>query len=171
MPKPTISARLLTLAAAALLIVVDQLIKRWASRTFVYFTCQPYATLWPGVIGLHYTENTGISFSLFGESEVVMSVISLITALVMLAGVVWLLLGKIGGAAPLCGTALILAGGLGNLLDRLLHGWVVDYIELLFMRFAIFNFADICITCGVALVTGWVIWSEYRQRKHATANG
>ncbi|MDR2687561.1 MAG: signal peptidase II [Oscillospiraceae bacterium] len=167
MPKPTIWTRLLTLAAAAALITADQWIKRWMT----VLLADEARVLVPGLAGLRYARNTGISFSLFGESEAVMRVISAVTALVMLAGVVWLLLGRIGGAAPLCGTALILAGGVGNLFDRLLHGFVVDYIELLFTRFAIFNFADICITCGVALVACWVLWSETRQRRRANANG
>ena len=163
MPKPKLSARLLTLLAAATLVAVDQWLKRWMTGLLA----QDARTLVPGLIGLRYTRNTGISFSLLGQSEIAMRVISAVTALVMLAGIVWLLLGRIGGAAPLCGTALILSGGVGNLLDRLLHGFVVDYIELLFTRFAIFNFADICITCGVALVAAWVIWGEIRQRKKA----
>ena len=167
MPKPKIRARLITLAAAAALIVADQLIKRWMDWALTISPGGPSRTLVPGVVGLHYMENTGISFSLFGESKIVMGVISAVTALVMLAGIVALLLGKIGGAAPLCSAALILAGGLGNLIDRLYHGFVVDYIELLFMNFAIFNFADICITCGVVLMAGWVIWGETRKRKTA----
>ena len=49
---------------------------------------------------------------------------------------------------------LILAGGIGNLIDRVLNGVVVDYINLLFMQFAVFNFADICVCVGVGL---WVL--------------
>ena len=49
---------------------------------------------------------------------------------------------------------LVLGGGIGNLIDRVLNGEVVDYINLLFMRFAVFNFADICVCVGVAL---WVL--------------
>jgi len=159
MPKPKIHTRLITLAAAAALICVDRWIKSLVS------TAVTGRVLIPGVAGLRYTQNTGISFSMFGDSLAAMRVISVITALVMLAGVVWLLLGKIGGAAPLSAAALILAGGVGNLADRLMNGFVVDYIELLFMNFAIFNFADICITCGVALMAGWVLWTEFRRRK------
>mgnify|MGYP000740712328 CR=1 FL=1 len=54
-----------------------------------------------------------------------------------------------GGAHP-----ILLGGGIGNLIDRVLNGEVVDYINLLFMRFAVFNFADICVCVGVAL---WVL--------------
>ena len=54
-----------------------------------------------------------------------------------------------GGAHP-----ILLGGGIGNLIDRVLNGEVVDYINLLFMRFAVFNFADICVCVGVGL---WVL--------------
>ena len=161
MPKPKMGIRLITLGGAAALLAADQCIKLWMTELLA----DGGRVLLPGVLGLHYTQNTGISFSLFGDSEIAMLVISIITGLVMLGGIVWLLLGKIGGALPLAAAALILAGGLGNLVDRLQHGYVVDYIELLFTRFAIFNFADICISCGVILVTAWVLWIEIRQRK------
>ena len=166
MPKPKLRARLITLAAAAVLIALDRWLK---SRVAIHLEPLAQMEVWPGVVGLRFTRNTGISFSLFGDSRMIMHVISVVTALVMLAGIVALLLGKIGGTVPLSAAALILAGGLGNLIDRLMNGYVVDYIELLFTRFAIFNFADICITCGVALAVAWVIWSEVRQRKKAKA--
>jgi len=164
MPKPKIRTRLITLAAAAVLIVLDQ----WLKVRLTWLLAPPTGqsrTIAPGLIGLRYMENTGVSLSMFGESQAAMRVISVITALAMLAGIIALALGKIGGAAPLCASALILAGGLGNLIDRLAHGYVVDYIELLFVRFAIFNFADICITCGVFLMAGWIVWEETRRRK------
>ena len=47
---------------------------------------------------------------------------------------------------------LLVSGGIGNLIDRVLNGRVVDYINLLFMHFAVFNFADICVTVGVVLL-------------------
>ena len=59
-------------------------------------------------------------------------------------------LRQAGVTAPV----LVLGGGIGNLIDRVLNGEVVDYINLLFMRFAVFNFADICVCVGVAL---WVL--------------
>ena len=54
-----------------------------------------------------------------------------------------------GGTHP-----ILLGGGIGNLIDRVLNGEVVDYINLLFMQFAVFNFADICVCVGVGL---WVL--------------
>ena len=160
--------RLAALAAAAALVILDQWIKVRATWALAPPTGW-VRTLVPGVIGLRYTENTGISFSFFGDSRNAMLVITGLTALVMLAGAVFLLLGKITGAPLLAASALILAGGVGNLVDRLAQGFVVDYIELLFVRFAIFNFADICITCGVVLAAGWVLWEESRRRKTVKA--
>ena len=58
------------------------------------------------------------------------------------------------GALALVLVLLMLGGGIGNLIDRVLNGEVVDYINVLFMRFAVFNFADICVCVGVAL---WVL--------------
>ena len=52
------------------------------------------------------------------------------------------------------GIIAVQGNGIGNLIDRVLNGEVVDYINLLFMRFAVFNFADICVCVGVAL---WVL--------------
>ena len=55
------------------------------------------------------------------------------------------------GVASYTGLVLL---SFGNLIDRVLNGEVVDYVNLLFMRFAVFNFADICVCVGVAL---WVL--------------
>ena len=59
---------------------------------------------------------------------------------------------------------LILAGGIGNLIDRVLNGEVVDYINLLFMQFAVFNFADICVCVGVGLWVLVIFLEELHQR-------
>ena len=164
MRTPKVYARWLTLCASALLICADQ----WIKRLVLLRLGPPHlktSVILRGVLRLRYAENTGISFSMFGDSRAAMAVISVLTALVMLAGIAALLFGKIGGTFPLCGAALILAGGIGNLVDRMLHGFVVDYFELLFVRFAIFNFADVCISCGVVMLAGWVAYQEYRRRK------
>lgn len=167
MQKPKVWVRLAVLGLAALLVAGDQLLKQWMTPLLAGGRT---ITLIPGVLGLEYTENTGISFSLFGASRTAMLIITGITALVMLAAIAALLAGKIRGKALLCGTALILAGGIGNLIDRFVQGYVVDYIEFLFMQFAIFNFADVCITCGVVLVAVRVLWDEFHKPKTADAS-
>ena len=58
-------------------------------------------------------------------------------------------------------------GGVGNLIDRVLNGVVVDYINVLFMRFAIFNFADICVCVGVALWVLVIFLEEVQEQKES----
>ena len=60
---------------------------------------------------------------------------------------------------------LIIAGGLGNLIDRVFKGYVVDYIEPLFIEFAIFNFADILVTCSSIVLVIWLLYDIYRESK------
>ena len=62
---------------------------------------------------------------------------------------------------------LVLGGGVGNLIDRVLNGVVVDYINVLFMRFAIFNFADICVCFGVGLLMLAVLLDSFKKDKTA----
>ena len=64
---------------------------------------------------------------------------------------------------------LVLGGGVGNLIDRVLNGVVVDYINVLFMNFAIFNFADICVCVGVALLILAALWETRQDEKAAKA--
>ena len=60
---------------------------------------------------------------------------------------------------------MIIAGGLGNLIDRLFRSFVVDYIEPLFIDFAIFNFADILVTCSAVMLIIWMIYGIYKDAK------
>ena len=59
---------------------------------------------------------------------------------------------------------LIFAGGVGNLIDRIAQGKVVDYLEFLFIEFPIFNFADILVCCGVGLFAIYTIVSEFSPK-------
>ena len=60
---------------------------------------------------------------------------------------------------------LVLAGGLGNLIDRALYGAVIDYIELTFMTFPVFNFADVCVTVGAALFALFTLLPGKREAR------
>ena len=159
-----LSLRLLALGAAAGLVLLDQYLKRLVDSSMLPLQ---HKHILPGFLRLHYTQNTGISFSLLNSSPGAMGAVSVLTAAVMLAGIFYILSGRVRQAAPLCAAALIIAGGTGNLIDRLLRGFVVDYLEFEFVQFAVFNFADALITCGVAVLAGWVIWEDIQHRKRA----
>ena len=106
-------------------------------------------TLIPGVVGFRNARNSGMAFSMLSGHFWLLTVF---TAL-LIAGILVYLLSR-PGESPLlrAGLWLIAGGGLGNLYDRVTMGSVIDFIELDFVRFAIFNVADVCICVGAALV-------------------
>ena len=102
----------------------------------------------PGVLGLRYAENRGMAFSLFSGHPLVLGLFSLAAALVM----AWVLWKKPLDRLSRAGLLLMLGGAAGNLPDRLFLGYVTDWIEFLFVQFAIFNLADTCLTVGCGLL-------------------
>lgn len=115
----------------------------------------------PGV--LRFTapvHNSGISFSLFSGNALLPLMIFVMIAAIVLA----LLLRPNYSECLRCGLWLIAGGGLGNLYDRLVYGYVIDFIEFTFVRFPVFNPADIFICAGAALMILDTIISEARKR-------
>ena len=101
----------------------------------------------PGVIRIAYTENHGFSLGMFGDAGTAALILSVI-ALAALA----VIRARTPRGSPLRLPLLIMcAGALGNLLDRAFLGYVRDMFELLFVRFYVFNPADVFVTCGAAL--------------------
>ncbi len=148
----------ISIAAAAVLVVIDQLLKAWATAELLPVGSM---TLIPHVVELRYSLNEGMAFSLlWGKQGFLIAVTSV--ALLVLLG--YLLLRKMPVLERIAWT-MVLGGGVGNLIDRIVSGQVVDYINFLFMDFAIFNFADICVTVGVALLFVYVLWAELKDRK------
>lgn len=104
--------------------------------------------------------NPGVSFSFLANKTILILVISLV-ALVFLVSIK----KSYHQVSVNFGITLIIAGALGNLLDRINYGYVVDYINLTIFKFPIFNFADILITCGfIIIILGEVYNYLYKVR-------
>ncbi len=113
----------------------------------------------PGLLDLTYVRNTGAAFSSFEGQQWLFAVIFVVfTGLIL-----WEYFKKSMGftkAERWC-IAAIYAGGLGNMIDRVRLGYVVDMIETTFMEFPVFNVADCFITCGcIALMVHLVFFNK-----------
>ncbi len=128
---------------AAVIVVLDQVSKYLVVANIPLYS-QVEAI--PGLFHLTYVQNTGAAFSaLQGMQWLFALVFGVFTV-----ALVWELLKKKMGFSKLehwC-IAAVWAGGLGNMIDRLRLGYVVDMIEVEFIRFPVFNVADCFITCG-----------------------
>lgn len=138
--------KIISLAAAAVLVAVDQLIKAWATDVLLP---QEAIQVLPGIVELRYYLNNGMAFSMLeGRQTLLIGATSLMLAAVLLA----LLFYKKMTPLERVAWTLVLGGGVGNLIDRVCNGVVVDYINPLFINFAVFNFADICVCTGVGVL-------------------
>ena len=136
------------LLCVAALVGADQAIKFWAVQVLEPVGSMP---LIPHVVELRFVLNQGMAFSLLSGRQLFL-IVATSAALILVA--YWLLFRSRNNRLQQAALILVLGGGIGNLIDRVLNGEVVDYINPLFIDFAVFNFADILVCVGVAL---WVL--------------
>ncbi|HCT17402.1 MAG TPA: signal peptidase II [Ruminococcaceae bacterium] len=150
---------LISFISIAALTAADQLIKLVVERNL-----QPIGTaeFINGFIGWNYVRNTGAAFGSFSQSTTLLTVV---TGAVILAGIILIATKKIKSKFYLTCAVLIISGGLGNLIDRIFRGYVVDFIDVQFTDFAVFNFADILVTVGSIALMIYVIVDIFRDRK------
>jgi signal peptidase II len=149
----------LYLLLSAALFGVDQWLKNWV----VGALANGSIPLIPSLLRLTYVENRGAAFGIFqGQRNLLM----LLAGVIILVACWALLFGKIRLPIEKLSAALIIAGGAGNLCDRILRGYVVDYLDINeWFVFPMFNFADCCVVAGAILLGISVFWSEYRRSR------
>jgi signal peptidase II len=103
----------------------------------------------PGFIELKYSQNTGIAFSLFDNHPLILT---LLNSLIILIFIIYFIKNHSHLLFKNLPAILIIAGGLGNLIDRYTKGYVIDFINPTFIDFAIFNLADCFLNMGVFLL-------------------
>ncbi|MGV3580518.1 signal peptidase II [Brevundimonas sp.] len=147
---------------AAIVIVLDQITKYWMLLGFQLREVGRVHVL-PPILNFSYVENTGVSFGLFGGGEArwVLSIFSLIVA----AGLAWWAL-KAERRTLIAAIGLVIGGAVGNAIDRIQYGYVVDFIDFSGTGVFpwVFNIADSAITIGVVLL---IIDSVMSERKAA----
>jgi len=108
------------------------------------------------IIVLVHSQNPGIAFSMFSESKSAwLAPLLIAISVAVMIFLAWMIVtGRAGGALAQCGLALILGGAAGNVLDRLMHGGVTDFMEVRLWKYTwpAFNVADSAITVGAVFV-------------------
>ena len=137
---------------------LDQLTKWWAVG--VLRIPGNSITVIPGILDFTYVQNKGAAFGLM---ESVPWLIFAITALLTIGGIVYMAKHRNIHVLLKVAIALIIAGGLGNVIDRLFLSYVRDFIEFTFVNFYVFNVADICVTIGGALFILYLLFIENRR--------
>ena len=127
---------------AVALVAVDQLVKYLVLQNIPLGGHVPFI---PYLVELTYVQNTGAAFALFEEHTWLLALVSLAMSVVL---IIALWKGFFRHPLGRLTLTLLLAGAVGNLIDRAFRGFVVDMFNLLFMNFAVFNVADICVVVG-----------------------
>ena len=137
-----------------LLIALDQAVKWYVVKAIPLGGMRSFI---PKVVSLTYLKNSGAAFSMLENQQWFFTIITIIA---MGAAFVYLYRHIKGSLWLLLGLTLIISGGIGNFIDRVRQGFVVDMFHLDFMNFAIFNVADIYLTVGVGLLLIHILREE-----------
>ena len=143
-----------------ILVVIDQVVKFLVRANIPLGESIPFI---PYVMDLTYVQNTGAAFSLLREHTWLLTIV---TAALM--AVIAVILWKKIFPHPLAMWTLtaVLGGGLGNLIDRVRLGYVVDMFNFQFMTWPVFNVADILVVCGVIGFAAYYLLLDDKVRPH-----
>lgn len=163
----SLKIKLFSLITIFAFVAVDQLIKYYVD---LYLKPVGSFKVIDKILQLSYYENDGAMMGLMNGKTLTMTILAILCLLVILFVI---FSGKIKFGLDYCCIVLMISGGLGNIIDRVFRGYVIDYIEGLFVDFYIFNFADCLVTCAAFLMIGnqiYEIIKENKSKKEIRAN-
>ncbi|MBP5618422.1 MAG: signal peptidase II [Clostridia bacterium] len=157
---------LIAFLCAAALIVFDQVAKGLVASHMALGESVP---LWENVLHFTYVQNDG---AVFGSFSGMPYIFNTITVLIVLAAAYLLVRNRLPSRWLTAAVTLILAGGIGNLIDRFRLGYVIDFIDVKCfgdLWVWVFNIADCCVVCGCLILLGYYIVDWIRERRAAKA--
>lgn len=146
--KKNILKILLILAAAAVLVWIDQLTKGWASAVL---KDSDDIIVIPGVFQLHYLENTGMAFGLLENQQLFFYLMTAVILFLILA-VLWKTPVNKRFMPMIVLLTLVMAGAVGNFIDRISLRYVIDFLYFSLINFPVFNVADCYVTVSCILL-------------------
>ena len=142
---------------AVFFIIIDQ-----AAKLIIYNKLyNSTVTIFEGFLNLTYVENTGGAFGIASNSTIMFTIVTTIIITIIVKFIIekeedmniWILISL----------ATIVGGGMGNLIDRIFRGYVIDYIDITpLIKYPMFNIADICVVTGCSIIA---IYTIYRRTK------
>jgi signal peptidase II len=151
--------RIYSIVSMLVLVGVDQLIKYYVDLRLKPVGTVPFIE---GFMQFSYYENDGAMMGMMSGKTLTMTILAVI-CLVVIMFVIFS--GKVKFGVDYCCIVLMMSGGLGNIIDRIFRGYVIDYIEVLFIDFYIFNFADCLVTVAAALLIANQIYEMINENK------
>ena len=150
---------------AVFAVIADQVSKYFIVETIALHETIPFIN---GFMSFYHTRNTGAAFSMLSNNRWVFMVMSFVSMIIITA-----LLVKEYKRHKLMtvSLAMVLGGGIGNMIDRVRLGYVVDFFKTEFIDFAIFNVADCFVTVGAILLAVYVIFYEPKVDAELKAKG
>lgn len=146
-------------AVAAVIILIDRLTKYLAVKNI---PIGKSFSLIPNILDFTYVRNTGAAFSMLSEHTWLLSIISVAFCV---AVILYFILKKPKNKLLNAALALIFAGAFGNALDRIFMGSVVDFIEITFIRFPVFNVADISVFIGTVMLAVYILFFDTNKKE------
>lgn len=147
---------IVSVVAVVVLVGIDQVVKLWAAGALQNGPID----LIPDVLSFTYHQNFGAAFGILQQKRVFLVAMTLV---VIAVGFYLIFAKKLQDPYLIVSVTLIIAGGVGNLVDRIFRGYVIDYIYFEPINFPIFNFADCCVCIGTLLVVWYVMIIEPKR--------
>ncbi|MBE6599593.1 MAG: signal peptidase II [Ruminococcaceae bacterium] len=147
-------------------VFLDQMTK-WLAVAFV--EGGPSVPFIPWLLRFTYVENTGAAWGMFGKPDqrwIFMTLSTLAIAAVFL----YMFIGKPKSRFLTVALAFVVGGGIGNMIDRVLYGYVVDFLDLTFMDFPVFNVADSFVCVGAGMLILYLILDTIKECKDGKKN-
>ncbi len=144
----------------------DQLTKALAVK---YLKPVGEVPLWQGVFHFTYVENPGMAFGMLKDHRWVFMTVSVLGILLVGAYLFWY--GKSTDRLTTAGLLLIMGGGIGNMIDRVALGYVVDFFDFTLIDFAVFNVADSFVCIGAGLIALGFILTAVKEKKSGSSQG
>lgn len=148
----------IALCFSVFIIGLDQLFKQLA---IIYLKTEITVPVIEDFFHFTYLENRGAAFGILDGKGIFLIVM---TCIIIVAGIFVILTNKIKSKFLLWSIAAVVGGGMGNLIDRIFRGFVVDYLDFRIINFAVFNFADCCVVIGTIMIMFYILFLDKKPK-------